>query len=245
MRRHLGGDSNMIRISQFGYYSTTAVVLAVVVAIIGIARFTFTHPSYTNFRKKGEQLQAIDHGKEIYMAMMAFKLEYGSFPDVQTAKAVIEKTKTELDLNGDTANDYFRQLIASGAVKSENPFFVATPYSKKNPDNDMTGNEALNAGEVGFGYIMNGNTAIVGDNPNQIIVAAPLLNANTNGEFDASCLNRRAVLVHVDGSVSLQHIREDNKVDIGEGKTLLETGQGTIWGTQVTPVLKPPKMKRR
>ena len=191
----------------------------------------------------GDMVVAMNNGKSMMLALSDFATEYGSYPDCATAKAVQERTKTELNLDGDTANDYFRQLIAAGVVKSEDPFYSKTPYSIRKPDNLMNGTEALKPGEVGFGYLMNGDKAMPNDDPNRVIAATPLLNATTAGEFDTEPLQGKAALVYLDSSVKWVTIREDNRrVNVSGRKTLLECGDYTIWwGAAVTPVIKPPQ----
>jgi prepilin-type N-terminal cleavage/methylation domain-containing protein len=221
----------------------TLVELLVVIVIIA-ALAGLTAPQLIRMRKKGDQVVAMNNGKSMVLAMNDFSSEYGSFPDRETAKQVTENTGSSLNLSGDTSNDYFRQLLAAGVAKSEDPFFSKTPYSTKKPDNNFKGAEALKAGEVGFGYIMNGTTALGNDDPNRIIACTPLLNATTKGEFDPGPLDNKAALVYLDSSVKMVTIREDNKkVAVSGSKTLLETGENTLWGTEIKPVLKAPKKK--
>ncbi|MCF7734603.1 MAG: hypothetical protein K9N23_23170 [Akkermansiaceae bacterium] len=128
-------------------------VVFIIAALAGLAT-----PQIIKMRKKGDQVNAMSKGRVIAMLMHDFPMEYGSFPDRETAKQVSALTDTSLDLTGDTANDYFRQFIAVGFVK-------------------------------------------------------------------------------------LDRIRPDHQVDLGNSKTLLDTGANTIWGTAVTPVIKPPKVR--
>lgn len=221
----------------------TLVELLVVIVIIA-ALAGLTAPKLISMRKKGDQVVAMNNGRSMVLAMNEFSSEYGGLPDRETAKQVTENTGSKLNLAGDTANDYFRQLIASGVLKSEEPFYSKTPYSTKKPDNNVTGPKALDAGEVGFGYIMNGTIGMSTDDPNRIIAATPLLNATTKGEFDAGPLDGKAALVYLDSSVKLLQIREDNKkVAIPGSKTLLDGGEGTIWGADIKPVMKAPKKR--
>jgi hypothetical protein len=187
----------------------------------------------------------MNNGKSMVLALTDFSSEYGGFPDRETAKAVTESTGSTLNLSGDTANDYFRQLIAAGVAKSEDPFFSKTPYSTKKPDNQFKQSaDALKAGEVGFGYIMNGLVALGNDDPNRIVAVTPLLAANTKGEFDIGPLDGKAAMVYLDQSVKMLPIREDNKkVAVTGSKTLLDTGENTMWGTDIKPVIKAPKKK--
>lgn len=45
------------------------------------------------------------------------------------------------------------------------------------------------------------------------------------------------------GSQQPDRIQPDHQVDLGNRKTLLDTGADTIWGTAVNPVIKPPKAR--
>ncbi len=221
----------------------TLVELLVVIVIIA-ALAGLTAPQLIRMRKKGDQVVAMNNGKSMVLAMNDFSSEYGGFPDRETAKQVTENTGSPLNLSGDTSNDYFRQLLAAGVAKSEDPFYSKTPYSTKKPDNNFKGSEALKAGEVGFGYIMNGLVALGNDDPNRIIAVTPLLNAATDGKFDPGPLDNKAALVYLDSSVKMVTIREDNKkVAVSGSKTLLDTGENTLWGTDIKPVLKAPKKK--
>jgi type II secretory pathway pseudopilin PulG len=216
------------------------VVIVIIAALAGL-----TAPQLIRMRKKGDQVVAMNNGKSMVLALTDFSSEYGGFPDRETAKAVTESTGSTLNLSGDTANDYFRQLIAAGVAKSEDPFFSKTPYSTKKPDNQFKQSaDALKAGEVGFGYIMNGLVALGNDDPNRIVAVTPLLAANTKGEFDIGPLDGKAAMVYLDQSVKMLPIREDNKkVAVTGSKTLLDTGENTMWGTDIKPVIKAPKKK--
>ena len=147
-----------------------------------VVLFSVAPPQIMSMRSKGDQVVAMNNGKRLVLALNDFAAEYGSFPSHETVKALRESPdtaidKTTLELDGDTANHYFRQLIAAGVVKSEDPFFAKTPYSRYGPDGNMKGSLALQAGEVGFGYLMNGDKAMPADDPNRVIAVTPLLNA--------------------------------------------------------------------
>ncbi len=216
------------------------VVIVIIVTLAGVA-----YPKLLSMVKKGDQIAAVRNGQSMILVLNEFNNDYGSYPDADTAKEVTTKTGSPLSLTGDTANDYFRQIIASGILKSEDPFFAKSSSSTKKPDNLMTPPaECLKAGEVGFGYMMNGTKAIANDDPNRIIAVTPLFNGSAKGEFDSGPLDQKAVFVGVDSSVKALTIRQDNKKVVVNGtKTLLENGEGTIWGADITPVIKVPKKK--
>ena len=216
-----------------------ASVLGVVLLVF--AAWGLTKPSFINMKKKSEQVIVMNNGKSMALALNDFAAEYGSFPDRETAKLVRQETHTTLDPDGDSANAYFRQLLAAGVARSEDPFFSVTPYSLKKPDNRFQASEALRAGEVGFGYLMDGNKAMDSSDPKRIIAVTPLLDAAASGEFDTEPLNGKAALVYLDCSVRLLPVRRDNKkVTVTDHRTLLETGEGTLWGETIHPVIKPP-----
>lgn len=215
------------------------VVIVIIVTLAGVA-----YPKLLSMVKKGDQIAAVKNGQSMILVLNEFATDYGTYPDKETAKEVTVKTGSPLTFNGDNSNDYFRQIIASGILKSEDPFFAKTSISPRKPDNVMSGSECLKGGEVGFGYIMNGMAAIPNDDPNRIIAVTPLFNASAKGEFDAAPLDQKAVFVYVDSSVKALQIRQDNKkVAITGSKTLLDSGEGTIWGSEIKPVIKVPKKK--
>ena len=192
--------------------------------------------------RHGNQVVTMNNGKSLMLALDDFSSEYGGFPDDATAQIMRERTASPLKLKGEFSNDYFRQLIAAGVAKSEDPFYSQSSYSPRKPDNQFDGAECLKAGEVGFAYIMNGTKALPNDDPNRIIACAPVLNAAATGEFDPEPFKGYAMMVYLDSSVKRTPIRRgDHKVQVCGAKTLLENGADTIWGTAITPTIRPPQ----
>jgi hypothetical protein len=211
--------------------------------IFFIAKYVFTKSSYIDSSKRQESahiMWIIGAGKTLSWWLTEFRMTYGSYPDVETAKRFAEQTEGWPRQNGDTSNDYFRQLFASGIAKSEKPFHVKPPHPEDEPDGNTSGFEVLKAGEVEYGYVMNGNRAISPDNPERVILVAPLLQGGKADEFDKTAMFGFAVLVCCDGRVLIRRISGDNKVQMPGGRGLLETGEGTMWGTDITPVIKLP-----
>jgi prepilin-type N-terminal cleavage/methylation domain-containing protein len=225
----------------------TLVELLVVIVIIA-ALAGLTAPMVIRQRKKADQTEAVNNAKQIGLAMFEFSDAYGSFPDNTTGEQVKENTGTELTFAGGSSNDFFRQLIAAEISQSEAMFYAKTNYTKK-PDNVYnTSSNALAAGEVGFGYIMNGETAFgTAGNPSRPIVAAPLAGTTTpaaDGTFDVDMYDSKAVVLRIDNSVqSLNVLKTSKQAQMGGGKTLLQTGADTVWGADVSPKMVAPTPK--
>lgn len=218
----------------------TLVELLVVIVIIATLAGIGT-PVVLKQRKAAARAEAIHNAKEIGLALMEFEQQYGSFPDRRTAEEVATITGTALNLSGDSANDYLRQLIAVG-LQSEEIFFTKTSYTRK-PDNVFSGDKALAAGEVGFGYIMKdvstGQNAA--GNPSRTVLATPLLNAASDWTFDPEPFGDKAVVLRIDHSAQVLPIRQtDHKAILSGGRPIEQTGDDSVWGTEVHPVLKAP-----
>jgi prepilin-type N-terminal cleavage/methylation domain-containing protein len=216
------------------------VVIVIIAALAGLAA-----PQIIKHRKKADQTEAVSNARQIGMALFEFETAYGSFPDNTTGQQITTDGLSDLSpLQGNTSNDMFRQLLATEIASSEEIFYAKAAYSKK-PDNVFnTGAEALKAGEVGFGYIMNGDKALSSaGNPARPVVAAPLKLPFASAQFDSDYYDARAVVLRIDNSVqSLQIRKTDDQAIIAGGKTLLQTGEGTIWGTgSITPTMVNPQ----
>lgn len=223
----------------------TLVELLVVIVIIA-ALAGLTAPMVIRQRKKADQTEAVNNARQIGLALFEFETAYGSFPDATTATEVKNSTQTVLPLGSASSNDYFRQLLAAEVCQSEAMFYAKTAFTKK-PDNVFSdANNALEKGEVGFGYIMNTNTAFsTAGNPARPIVAAPLKYPFETGKFDTDMYDYKAVVLRIDNSVqSLQVLKTTQLAQVGGGSNLLQTGPNTVWGTEVTPTMINPDPKQ-
>ncbi len=221
----------------------TLVELLVVIVIIA-ALAGLTAPMVIRQRKKADQTEAVSNARQIGLAMFEFETAYGTFPDSTTVAQVTEATGTDLTLTGNTSNDYFRQLIAAEISQSEAMFYAKTAFSKK-PDNVYTTTRALEAGEVGFGYILNGTNAFsTAGNPARPLVVAPLAFPFATGAFDIDFYDAKAVVLRIDNSVqSLPVLRSTKLAQLGGGKNLLQAGPDSVWGTDATPTIANPRPK--
>lgn len=222
----------------------TLVELLVVIVIIA-ALAALSAPMVIRQRKKADQTEAINNARQIGLALLEFETEYGSYPDRNTATDVTENTGTTLNFSGSNSNDFLRQLIGGNFVTAEKIFYAKVPGTKK-PDDNFVGAKALEAGEVGFGYITNGENAFsTAGNSSRPILAAPLLDNGTDGRFDKDPFDGKAILLRVDNSATAVTIRtSDNTVNIGGGTNgLLATGTDSLWGTSSNPTLRVPQLR--
>lgn len=219
----------------------TLVELLVVIAIIATLAGVGV-PVIMAQKKKGDRSQAINNAKEIGTALFGFDQDFGGFPSDATAVTVKENNPdSQLVLGKTNSNDYFRQLIVAG-LQSEKPFYAKGAYTKK-PDNVLTGDKALAAGEVGFAYVMKTASEALpsSGNTGRPIIVSSVYDCATDGTFDPDVYDRTAVVQRIDNSASLESIRtSDKKANVGGGKTLFDTGDDTVWGTDITPVIKAP-----
>ena len=222
---------------------TLVELLVVIVIIASLAGLTA--PMVIRQRKKADQTQAVNNARQIGLAMFEFETEYGSFPDDTTADEVLNDAG--YTLGGESSNDYFRQLFAADITQSEDMFYAKTGSSKK-PDGNITVEGALANGEVGFGYMM--DTGGVGlstaGNPARVTVVAPL--ASDGAKFTPDPYDKKAVVLRIDNSVISVPIDSAGDAIITSGsasnrKTLLETGDDTIWGDSIDPQIVAPSGK--
>lgn len=224
----------------------TLVELLVVIVIIA-ALAALSAPQVMKQVRKADQTEATSNAKQIGLALFEFDTAYSSLPSTKTATDVTANlggSTNGFSFTGGAANDFFRQMIAAETVQSESIFFAKTAFSKK-PDNVFSpGTKALEAGEVGFGYIMNGQEAITtAGNPSRPIAVAALAynGAFDSGKFDPDIYNGQAVVLRLDQSASsVQVLRSTGLAQLGGGKTLLQTGPDSVWGTGVTPTIVNP-----
>jgi type II secretory pathway pseudopilin PulG len=221
-------------------------MLVVVILVIG-AFAVIIRPVILRAHRDVDLTKAIGNTKQLGLALLEFETEYGTYPDENTAAVVLKNTKTTLNLTGHSANSYFRQLLATEMAQTEIMFYCKTAFSKR-PDNRFdTPQTALAPGEVGFGYLLNGKSAFNSkDNPARILACAPLAydgKSVSTHRFDPIPFDNRAAILRIDNSVtSLPIDPKTGELTLKDGKTLLQTGPETIWGTD-TPTIIPPLPK--
>ena len=197
------------------------------------------NPVIWNSTKKMDMTQAISNSKQIYLVLLDFENDMGKFPDDETA------AKAELHaFRGPHSNDYLGQLIAGGYTKTEQIFYAYDKRYPRKPDDLISPPEQiLQKGECGFGYVMieeKGKERGLSskDNGGLPLVVAPIV--NSLGVFETKSYAGRGVYVRVDGSARNERLDSNNKVRVGP-LTLFDTGTGTVWGTELKPVILLPE----
>ena len=212
-------------------------VISLVILIIMIK------PVILRSHKKMDMTQAISNSKQVYLVLMDFEADYGHFPDDDTS-AFDAKLH---DFHGAVSNDYLGQLIASEHTKSEEIFYAYDKRFKPRGGDDVIAPplRILEKNECGFSYVMVDDKGKrrgleTSDNGGLPILVAPLV--NEWGSCDHNSYTGRGVYLRVDGSARSERLRSsDQKLDLGGGITLFESGPSTIWGDLKPVVLLPER----
>ncbi len=216
----------------------TLVELLVVITIIA-ALAALVSPQVLRGLKKADLNTAISNSRQIGQAMFTFQTDYGSFPDSDTQTDVeAEFPDSEITANTTTSNGYFRQLFVAEMTDSEDIFYAKTPLSKK-PDGVFDGTNCLEARENAFGYILDvADGQTTGGSASRVLVVAPLTD---DEEFDPGPFDKKASALRIDQSVQVLKINNSGEALLGGGKKLLDSGENTIWGTEITPTIVGPE----
>jgi prepilin-type N-terminal cleavage/methylation domain-containing protein len=222
---------------------TLVELLVVIVIIASLAGLTA--PMVIRQRKKADQTEAVSNSRQIGIAMLEFDNDYGSYPGLLTLAQIVENFPDEVIKGeaGADSNGYFKQLMQAGLTQSEAIFYAKAKGTKK-PDGKIKANtDALAAGEVGFGYITDGNEGMSSaGNPARAICVTPL-SPTVVGKFDGEPFDKKAVILRIDNSATSVNIRVTTGSTTGDaivGGTSLLATSNDIWGSSV-PTIRAPK----
>jgi prepilin-type N-terminal cleavage/methylation domain-containing protein len=214
----------------------TLVELLVVIAIIA-ALAALSAPMIMGQVKRADRTEAINNAKQIGIALFSFQEEYGSHPDDITRDKVVENNDgSGIEADEASSNGYFRQLFIAGITESETMFYAKTGFTVK--PNGLLEDDTLIEGECGFAYITNeGKGLTTAGNPSRVSACTPV---DKDGEFIPEAFDKKAVCLRMDNSASALTINAEGEVVLGGGKTLLDAGEGTVWGESSTPQIENP-----
>jgi len=223
----------------------TLVELLVVIVIIA-ALAGLTAPQVIKMKKKGDLAEATNNAKQLGLGFAQFDSDIGGYPDDSTVEAVegITGETSSRTLTGSNSNAYFRQLLEAGIIESEQPFYCRTSYTKK-PDDVLRGEKALEAGEVGFGYVMALQGKAITTGAGRPIVAAPLREGSSDGVMESEPYDGKSIVLFTDNSVRQLNIRKsDSKAILPSRKHIIEGGsEDSIWGATINPIIVAPLPK--
>ena len=222
---------------------TLVELLVVIVIIASLAGLTA--PMVIRQRKKADQTEATSNARQIGIAMLEFDTEYGAFPGAATQAQVTLNFPSSVvkGATGADSNGYFKQLMEAGLTQSEAMFYAKVKGSRK-PDGDISTNvKALEKGEVGFGYITDGDEGMSSSgNPARAVAVTPLTPAGD--AFDGDPFDKKAVILRIDNSATSVNIAvpagsTDNSGPALVGGVSLLAATNPIWGT-AQPTVRPP-----
>lgn len=201
----------------------TLVELLVVVSII-IALAGMSYPVVLSQMWKAEVVKIINNGKQIATALNDFSTTFNSYPDDFTAERIEEDSAYRkvdgMALIGDTSNPYYRQLLASGKMETELPFFAKLQTKRGRmiePDSVIANGGGLTPGENAFGYVMidRGDSTMAlsgsssgGNTP--VIVTLPNETANAGTvSYDQDALRGDVFILRADNSATFKPLDEN------------------------------------
>ncbi len=167
------------------------------------------------------------------MALFEFQTEYGKFPETSTISEVKRKCVTPLTLAGNSSNDFFAQLIASGICQTEAIFYTKAKSTVK-PDGIMdTDASAIVHGECAYAYISGVDASANLSTP---LIFGPVMPGTKT--LDTLSNDGKAIILKLDNSVTSLPIDSSGKI-IYNGMDLLDPRQ-PFWNGKA-PDVKWPK----
>ena len=205
-----------------------------VVALIWLIGFLMKPPRFGR-PKKAELVEAINNGKQMWLALADHQKRYGSFPNGETMQKIVnEKGIASFSLV--TSNDYFRVLVAGGLDSEKMGYCHYPRLPTHKPDNVISPLEqAFAKGEVGFAYVANVPPDAPAETP---ILVAPLIPGTF--QFDPKPYDGHAIVIRLDGSARSMTIRKDNGLVAIPGATLFHP-KAPYWNGKVPAVKYPAR----
>ncbi len=181
--------------------------LGIIIVVGLIVLFLFGFPMTTAHPRPTPSRVAISNAKQIGLALFVFESDYGAYPNASTESIITSKFPSHgYDLTKKYSNSAFLQLVASGITPSEEIYYAEIKDSRS-PDGFMISSDALKKGEVGFSYICD---LTAKDDPATPLVLTPLIAGTT--KFDPKPFDGKALILHIDQSVSTHIIAKDGHV---------------------------------
>jgi hypothetical protein len=180
------------------------------------------------------------NAEQVVRALSAFKEKYGSYPNEDTITEVLKHHPEAKALLGRTSsNDFFRQLIVTGYVDGESPFFMGYRSSNEVAKDKASG-RMLEAGECAFSYVVWKKDVQIPQRAPLLMV--PLVPGHLVFDLKLSSrkLYRRVIIGYSDGSVQSDRIDSNGKLPCGGGKHFFDPSL-PHWGGKVPRIAWPDR----
>ncbi|MFN4942918.1 MAG: hypothetical protein ACK40T_05910 [Akkermansiaceae bacterium] len=199
--------------------------LLLIGCIVILCSFAFNSISFD--RTRSYRAEAVSNLKQIGYALYDYQDQYGTYPNDLTAK----QHPSEFNLSGSSSNAIFRQLFAADIVENEQIFYANFPRVSR-PDGDISSGHLLEKGEVAFAYIAG---LSIEDKPSLPIAFGPIIPGTIR--FDPKPLNGKAIVLRIDGSISVLKLRPDGHA-ISAGESLLDP-DNSLWKGKAPDIRYP------
>ncbi len=208
-------------------------IITFVAIFVGSALFALAMPAILKQRKKMEMTRSISNGKQLYMVMLDYEDDMGSFPDDATA-AEIENPDF---YRGNSSNRYLAQLIAKGYTMNESNFSTGELGYTEADEIISPAAEILKKGENGWSYMLvddrNEEPVIRGlstaDDGELPLLISPL--TDISGNINPKPYDSRGVYLRVDGSARNERYGSSPKSPLDH----------PAWNEKFRPVVKMPE----
>jgi type II secretory pathway pseudopilin PulG len=206
-------------------------VLVLVVGVIAILAMLAT-PQIMRAQQRAKMAQALNNMKQAKLAMDMFAMDNdGVYPNLETHEFYLDGQPQPT-----TSNEFFRQLIASGNITSQEIFWVngadvcnADPPANLPPsiiENDPS--LILQKGECGLAYVLDQENT---DNPSRPLLMTAFM-AGTD-RFDPDLYDNKVNILRIDGSAKPERLNPGGRVLDGNRDDLLRDSE--VWNG--TPVM--------
>jgi len=183
------------------------ITLGIIIVLGLIASFFIWQDARMQRNGRGrDQTNAVSNARQMGLALFEFETEYRTFPTAATRPAVEKENGTAIDLTGSSSNALFRQIFAANITQSEQMFYAKIHGARK-PDSIITPGNILEPGTCGFSYISGLSSS---NDPATPLVLTPLIPGTTT--FDPKPFNGKAIVLHIDNSVTTYEIQKDGHI---------------------------------
>jgi hypothetical protein len=199
------------------------VIPILMVATIGVTLFLVGMVQVDKALKRAALAETLNNIRSLKFALDGFANDFdGQYPSDATSLKVISGGA------GDGwSNDYFRQLFLSGETQSERIFWVkGSPMTSASPPDDEVARDGkpllgliLEKGDCHWAYVL----GLSRNSPAELpLLLDPF--ASGTSQFDPALWDKKAIVMHVDGSAAAHRLNAENGVSTSSGEDIFSPG---------------------